>query len=115
MRFISNEAVSHHIITSGDDIQLHLRINPSGRPRLILFLLLPVGGVVSYEAVGHHDEGEVSAGDVLYGHHRGQPHPPAPGVEEDGIEKVENGTDNLPSHTNSQERFSKIGVTLVTI
>ena len=69
-------------------------------------VILPVGGIVSYEAVGHHDEGEVSTRDVLYGHHSCQPNPPTPGVEENRIEKVENGTENLSSHTNGQERFS---------
>ena len=111
-RFISNEAVSHHIFTSDDDIQLHLRIKPIlGPPRFYTFCspkILPVGGIVSYEAVGHHDEGQEAARDVLHRHHRGQPDPAAPGVQKDGIEKVEDGPENLAGHTDGQERLSKI-------
>ena len=80
------------------------------KPEMIMttFGLLPVGGVVCNEGVGHHDEGEVAARDVLYGHDCGQPDPPTPLSQKYRVEKIEHSSEDLPSHTDSQEGLPEI-------
>ena len=53
--------------------------------------------------VSHHDEGEKSTRDVLDRHDGGQPDPPAPLVQVDGIEEVGSSSQSLTKHTQGKE------------
>ena len=74
---------------------------------------LPRGRVVSYKAVGHHDEGQESARDVLYREVDPEPDPPVHGVQVDTGEQVPHSSQCLACVIVQHSRSNTIWVQAV--
>ena len=74
-------------------------------------LVLPGCWVVWDEAVGHHDEGQDSAGDVLHWEVDSQPDPPVHLVQVNTSKQVPHGPQSLARHGECKERFPSKPVT----
>ena len=70
--------------------------------------------IISNEAVCHHDEGQVSPGDVLHRHHCCQPDPPVPLLQVNCIQEIHSSSSEFSNHAKCQKRFSSVVIAPTT-